>query len=268
MPILNLYDFCAAFPSVAHEFIFIVLTALDIPQGLLMFLKSLYSNINCVSCFDGVTIFLYLIQSGIIQGCPASGSIFVLVVDGFLKALNAMSKDTTTRAFADDIGSVIPSLNLIPKFYRAFNVFERISGLGLKANKCVLIPLGRPLTPTLAQEIREYLTKHCPKWATFNIRAASEYLGFIIGPDGGNDASWEKAFNNYNTTVDLIANAKLAPSAGVALYNLKAFPRLSYIPQLCTPPPKPTKSKDTPSKLSCTCPTTPYPKTPPSASTK
>jgi hypothetical protein len=158
------------------------------------------------------------------------------VVDGFLKALNAMSAETTTRAFADDIGSVIPSLNLIPKFYRAFNVFERISGLGLKAKKCVLIPLGKPLTSTLTQEIREYLTKHCPKWATFNIRDASEYLGFIIGPNGGNDASWVKAFNNFNTTVDQIANAKLAPSAGIALYNLKAFPRLSYIPQLCTPP--------------------------------
>ena len=135
LPIMPLYDFCAAFPSVAHEFIFIVLTALKIPQGLFLFLKSLYENIRCVGCFDGVSIFLYLIQSGIIQGCPASGSVFVLVVDGFLKLLNTIEKEATTRAFADDIGSVIPALHMLPKYYRAFNVFERISGLGLKATK-------------------------------------------------------------------------------------------------------------------------------------
>jgi hypothetical protein len=39
LPILPLYDFCTAFPSVAHEFIFIVLTALNVPQGLFLFLK-------------------------------------------------------------------------------------------------------------------------------------------------------------------------------------------------------------------------------------
>ena len=143
IPIMPLYDFCAAFPSVAHEFIFIILTALKIPQGLYLFLKSIYENIRCVGCFDGVNIFLYLIESGIIQGCPASGSVFVLVVDGFLRFLNTISKDATTRAFADDIGSVIPTLNLLPKYYRAFNLFERVSGLGLKAKKCVIIPLAK-----------------------------------------------------------------------------------------------------------------------------
>jgi hypothetical protein len=48
----------------------------------------------------------------------------------------------------------------------------------------------------------------------------------------------KKTFNNFNTTVSEIANARLPPSAGIALYKLKAFPRLSYIPQLCTPPAK------------------------------
>jgi hypothetical protein len=236
LPILPVYDFCAAFPSVAHEFIFIVLTALKIPQGLFLFLKSLYENIRCVGCFDGVSIiYLYLIQSGIIQGCPASGSVFVLVVDRFLRFLSTISKDATTRAFADDIGSVIPSLNLLPKYYRAFNLFERVSGLGLKAKKCVIIPLGKTLTPELAKEITEYLAKAAPKWVSFNIRGASEYLGFIIGPEGGNDA---KTFNNFNSTVSEIANARLPTSSGTALYKLKAFPRLSYIPQLFTPPAK------------------------------
>ena len=67
-----------------------------------------------------------------VLGFTLSGSVFVLVVNGFLKLIKILCKDATTRAFADDIGSVLPALYLLPQFYRAFNMFERISGLGLK----------------------------------------------------------------------------------------------------------------------------------------
>ena len=51
--------------------------------------------------------------------------------------------------FADDIGSIIPALKHLPKVYRAFNLFERISNLGRKAKKCVLIPLGIDISEEL-----------------------------------------------------------------------------------------------------------------------
>ena len=238
IPIMPLYDFAAAFPSIAHEFMFVVFAALRLPIGLLLFLEALYSNNRCFGCFDGIAVFLYDILSGIIQGCPASGSVFVLSVDGFLRLLNSLDPDTVNRAFADDIGSVIPALYHLPKYYRAFNLFEKISGLALKPKKCAIIPLGRAFTENLAKEITEYLKTHAPGWAAFAIRTASEYLGFIIGPGGGNDASWEKAFKNFTSTADEIGKARLAPSIGTDLYSIKAFPRLSYIPQLCTPPKK------------------------------
>jgi hypothetical protein len=75
-----------------------------------------------------------------------------------------------------------------------------------------------------------------PGWAAFAIRPSSEYLGFMIGPAGGNDASWDKAIKNYTICADEIGKGKLAPSICTDLYNIKAFPRLSYVPQLCTPP--------------------------------
>ena len=45
-------------------------------------------------------------------------------------------------------------------------------------------------------------------------------------------------FSNFNSAVSEIANARLPPSSGIALYKLKALPRLSCIPQLCTHPSK------------------------------
>lgn len=97
-------------------------------------------------------------------------------------------------------------------------------------------PRKNKLTQELAAEITEYLFKHAPRWASFAIRAASDYLGCIIGPAVGNDTSWDKALQNFNTTVNETATAKLAPSVGTGLYAMNVSPRLSYIPQLCTPP--------------------------------
>ena len=104
-------------------------------RGPYQFLKAFYSHNRCFGKFDGCVILLYTILSGIIQGCPASGSVFIMAVDGFLRLLKALDKGATNQAFADDIGSVIPSLSAIPKFYRAFNLFEKISDLGLKPQK-------------------------------------------------------------------------------------------------------------------------------------
>ena len=236
LAVLSLYDFFAAFPSIAHKFIFIILLAFNLPIGLYNFFVGLYSNNRCFGIINGDYFFLFNILAGIIQGCPASGSVFVLSVDGFLRLLVALDENSTTCAFADDIGQVISSLKIVDKFYRAFNFFRRASGLSLKIKKCVFIPLGKELTPLLEKQMREYISKIAPGWKDFNIKSAHEYLGFIIGPQGGNIASWQKAINNYNNATHSIATAKIAPSAGTMLYHTHALPRLSYIPQLCTPP--------------------------------
>ena len=94
MPIMPLYDFSAAFPSVAHDFMFIILTALKFPQGLFLFLKPLYTNNRCIGCFDGVSMFLYFICSGIIQGCPLSGSIFALAIDALIRLMLASLQES------------------------------------------------------------------------------------------------------------------------------------------------------------------------------
>lgn len=61
-----------------------ILNAIGLPEGLINYFRALYVDNTCYGCFDGELIFLYNILSGIIQGCPASGTIFVLVVDPLL----------------------------------------------------------------------------------------------------------------------------------------------------------------------------------------
>ena len=82
-----MFDFCAAFPSVAHELILTICKAMGLPEGLQNYLKFLYEDNQCIYKGGETDKVLYRIDSGIIQGCPLSGSIFVMTVDPFLRLL-------------------------------------------------------------------------------------------------------------------------------------------------------------------------------------
>ena len=47
------FDFKAAFPSIAHEYMFKVLRSLHIPEGILRLIKALYDNNKCIIAMGG-----------------------------------------------------------------------------------------------------------------------------------------------------------------------------------------------------------------------
>ena len=94
------------------------------------------------------------------------------------------------RAFAHDIGSIISALDSSSEFCRAFNLFERILGLGLRAIKFVIVQLGIALNDDIINRIKNYLQAHVPGCALFSVIQRAESLGgFMVGPLGGNDTS-------------------------------------------------------------------------------
>ena len=79
------------------------------------------------------------------------------------------AEEAVPCAFADDIGSVIPSLFHLPKYFRAFNIFKRISALGLAPPQMRDIPFDKRLTPELARDITGCIIKPAPELAAFAI---------------------------------------------------------------------------------------------------
>jgi hypothetical protein len=114
LPAIIQFDVYAAFPSVAHELSMIICRAMGLPEGLLNYVKSLYEDNMCICRGGDADKTLYKIESGIIQGCPLSGSIFVLTVDPFLRLLKKTLPSATSRAFADDIATLVQSLQDLP----------------------------------------------------------------------------------------------------------------------------------------------------------
>ena len=87
-------------------------------------------------------VFMFVILSGVLQGCPLSGSLFVLAIDPLLHMFKTMLEDSSlacVRACADDIGISLTQLRHLPVVKILFDDFTLVSGLNLKGVECVII---------------------------------------------------------------------------------------------------------------------------------
>ena len=95
LPLIVLFDFSAAFPSVSHTWLFMCLEAMKFPTGFINVVRSLYSDNIATHSVQGRTHVLFRIVSGILQGCPLSGFLFAVVIDPFLRHCVAVTKSAT-----------------------------------------------------------------------------------------------------------------------------------------------------------------------------
>eukprot|EP00973_Karenia_brevis_P077001 10692653-Karenia_brevis.AAC.1 len=85
---------------------------MNVPKGLLAYLLELYRKCDLYFSLFGQDLFVCILRSGVIQGCPLSGTLFAVVIDIFLEF---MSQDIFEKgrgeiaACADDIGGVLKS---------------------------------------------------------------------------------------------------------------------------------------------------------------
>ena len=158
MPLLVFFDFATAFPSVLHHWIFLVLQARGFDLGFWHLVRAIYFLKSSWYKIDGVRHFPYWVRSGVLQGCPLSGLIFVMIMDPFVKALERLQqvsipqiqsllpsfRHTTVRVCADDVGAALATILRLPKLHFIFQFAEKFAGLHLKAKKCIIVPIGSP----------------------------------------------------------------------------------------------------------------------------
>ena len=138
-----LTDFAAAFPSVHHAWLFFVIEAMGIPNAILSFFRTLYSNSFTTILFKGRCWASFLFRRGLRQGCPSSMLLFSLGLDPILRWLVAkiLHPDDALRGYADDLGFSLRQLAYsLPRLDRAFLIISATSGLTLKLRKCAIVP--------------------------------------------------------------------------------------------------------------------------------
>ena len=144
IPILAFWDFAAAFPSVFHAWVLLAVQAYQLPLGLVELIRGIYFMNMAYLQVKGTFIYLYMIVTGVLQGCPLSGMIFDIGLDPFLRWMEKDIERTglgTIRACADDIGGSLSCISALSALAPVFECAQRVAGLTLKPIKCVIVPL-------------------------------------------------------------------------------------------------------------------------------
>jgi hypothetical protein len=224
-----LFDFAAAFPSLSHRYIFAALHKLGVPPRVLRAINALYLQCNASISLEGCGHARVEMQAGIKQGCPASGSIFALSLDPFLRMmLTKLPKPISTfGAFADDVAAAVAKLlHTLEQLAPIFRIFAAASGLHLNPKKTLIIPIGK-LCPT---DVRKFLKDHIPEWAEMTVTRAGKLLGVAIGPDSL-ESRWNDAGKKYWSTCRASRSSTGGFWQALRHYRVFAFSVLCHIAQ-------------------------------------
>ena len=237
LPCLALYDFCNAFPTLVHEWLFMVLKMYNFPIELQWIIWWLYQDITAYSSGTGNGSFLFYVLGGVKTGCPLSSLLFLLginpIVDLFI-LISDGPKLSTTRVCADDFGSALKMLKSLKRQASIFRMCSKVSGLQLKPVKCVLVFTGIELTNSIIFAIRNWLKKHIPEFADFKIQSSGKYLGWYLGKNSVK-LSFEAPLAKYQSRVSEVVQGKAPISASIVRYNQRCIPCISYVSQFANP---------------------------------
>eukprot|EP00102_Acyrthosiphon_pisum_P018506 XP_016655716.1 PREDICTED: uncharacterized protein LOC107882189 [Acyrthosiphon pisum] len=138
-------DVSNAFGAIPHLALETAIENCGAGEGLLQIVRDLYNGAtSSIIVAEGKTPDIP-VQSGIRQGCPLSGILFIMAIDPIVSALQGQDADHRVLAFADDLcllADSAPALQL--KVEEARAGLERF-GLKINASKCASLHLsGRP----------------------------------------------------------------------------------------------------------------------------
>lgn len=236
-PVLAMLDLLAAFPSVCRRFLFCVLVFLGFPDGLVCIVRALYDSGDML--WQGpMAAVVCQATSGVAQGCPLSGVLFVCVMDPVLRRIHTVlwrPRLGMVRACADDLALAMRTARaarlLAPEFKRA----EKVAGLTLKAEKCQAVPLSTTPRPDDEEQWRAALESGGTGWGRFRVVEHAMYLGVRLG--GATLAEiWASPVSKWRDRVSE-AVREAPPAVAMSIhYAARILPVLGYIATMYPPP--------------------------------
>lgn len=239
LPVLLLCDMATAFPSVNRHWLAASMEEVGMPRGAIRVVRAVYKDMELWTRLGGCQK-MGKVTSGIPQGCPLSGALFVLAADPLGRRLHAelrKGKAGMVRQGADDTAVLVRSIRLLSVVEPAFRAAEHYAGVKLKPEKCEVIMVGSRRDEAAKQEIQEALRTISASWADFQIKEFGKYLGHYIGPEAGN-ISWQQPLAKWATRTHELALRGVPAEAAAALYRQRAVSVLSYVGTLTTAPPR------------------------------
>ena len=229
-------DQAAAFDNVDHDYILQVLKAFGFPQGILDFVKTLYTD-SCVMLRTQEVLTSKLpICKGVKQGDPVAPLLFVLAMEPLLlrlskKLLNvapgpySTMPNTVVSAYADDTCILISDLQQFKVVEDELILYGKQSGGRLNRSKSCFLPFGTWKERTL--HINFPVVAH-----------GFKIVGIFLGTKGYMNMNWSELLVKFKMKIDLY-RAKF-PHAGLFLrakiVSTFLLPIVWYRTQVLHPP--------------------------------
>jgi hypothetical protein len=154
--------------------------------------------------------------------------LFILCIEPLLCRLAESFPEASVKAFADDIGMVLPDVQRRWKeIIVIFDSFGMISGLHIHPTKTILIPLGNR-TP---DEIRNSTWFSSSAWNRAPIQMSAKYLGVYIGPGATSQLCFQGPVDKMRLRVRWWSGLGLSLHQKFQVWNVYVAPVLSYVEQ-------------------------------------
>lgn len=149
-----------------------------------------------------------------------------------------MSPHGTVRAFADDIGVLVPDPHRqLHRVAAVFRAVDATANLRLKVRKCRAIILAPDSDdPAAARRVRRIINDAAPTWSDLEVTTSGTHLGVVIGPGATQQTQWASSLTKLTRRAHAVADAGLSASKGFHEYGIRAAPTLGNQAQLTTPP--------------------------------
>jgi hypothetical protein len=227
-------DFRAAFPSILHGWIRLVLGATGLPQSFVTAFMSLYSDVSATIRFGSSEPATIPMRSGIRQGCPASGAVFALCIDPLLRRIAAWLPSPCSRliAYADDIAIALRGARLnLARLFEIIDENEGCTGLAINVAKSTIVPLWITDIDAATVTVRAM----APRLLELEVASFFKHLGVMVGP-GAAPARWTAALIKFLDRALCIKAAGGGLSESIRMYCALAVSTLQYLAQYSSPP--------------------------------
>lgn len=237
-PGLSLLDVAAAFPSVDRGYLHGAATAAGAHPPFRRLLSGLYDD-NTLRWPLWPEEPFCTASSGVAQGCPLSGFLFVLAADPLIRAMHTVVTERgagIVRFCADDGAVCLPDVAQMALSRRPLQLAEDPAGLVLKPNKCVLVPLRPELRPAESAQLQDTLEGIQLGWGQLSIEPQGKYFGVFLGPKVQHQ-TWSQPLVRWQARMRSWTDSG-APAAALApRYLSEGVSLLSYAASMVDPPP-------------------------------
>lgn len=243
-PALLLLDLQAAFPSVGWPWLWAVLARLGLSSGVRRFISQIYCGGAALQCAGGAAEHSFDIRSGVVQGCPLSGAMFVLLLDPLIRRLGGQIRGRgCVNACADDLAVVAADVAQLDAVGESMALLSRAAALRLNLAKCQLVPLAAAFSEELRRFVVARLRRDAPFWSSVPVVPCAVFLGILLGPAVSHDMAWAGPLARARAVAQRILSMGLSPALSSALIRSRAVAVLGYVAQL-VPAPRALRAQD------------------------